>query len=1108
MKKAVAFLVFIGGLLSLHAAQFDAFKVDNSGRISVEGYEFKATLANARWRWAEQGPNFVKNAPGMPQITADSMLVKGVFDFFGEPFDFTETIKRIRPNELDVEIDFKAPAPRKTALFFYAVTIPVKELIDRGIVINGKPFRYGAKVDPANFSRHFYNKHTTVEIPLAGGVLKLSGAFYIEVMDNRKFKHENWSIRIMTDPRTGAIAAKTFRVKMVYAPYKFTTIPLKKVANTGFVDEKPADGKGGWTDQGPLNDMRSFPVKQKKFAGVRFDVTDPATNNGKGVIGLFCDPHTMHYPKSATVAVNGQKGKNIYLLHALGWEPPYGTSVGDIVVRYTDNTTDTIPVISGKDAANFWRASQRKNAIVGWTGVNDLAQICMSVSRFGIKNKPIRNVEFKASGNGIWLIAGVTLTDDVIPTKPENITIMHPTGDWLLMQNRKIVEPGSVLDLSHMQDAPAGKYGFVRNVNGKFEFENRPGKPVRFFGSNIAFDVNFMENQHCIRLADWMKAAGFNILRLHHFDHKLGKIIGKTSTTLDEKYMERLDYWVHLMKERGIYVTLDLYTIRVLAKGEVEELPNLRANCPSFKALAFISPSAMKSWEDFTRNMLTHVNPYTKLAWKDDPAIVTISCINEDTIFANIDAEPQVSNLFRKKFDEYTAQKGIKITPQNRDRYWKIFLMEIYAKGYAHMKKFLRDLGVKALLTDQNMWANIPMTIMRNDFDVVDNHYYWQHPTFLGTAWRPPLYIGNRSLIDAMGGTMASMFPCRIFGKPLTMTEWDFCNPASYSGEGFLMAGAYSALQDWDGILQFPLASTPIRIKSNKCELSADLLNDPLRSTAIRGTAMLYLREDVAAAKDAYPMVLSETYMQDGNQEEGDPLALRQLGFVGRVGSIVTPKNGKPVLPAGTRAVISMEKHWNQARVGKPVYNGLDNDLLAKLVESGAVPAGSVDVKNRIFKSSTGELILNHKEHTFQAVTPRSECFVMKQGKSLEGKYAKVENKYSYGAFFISSCDKTPLKESRRIMLLHLTDLKGNLSRFRGENFNVCESWGNNGEFLVKRGEAVITLNAPAGLKVYACNIIGQRLREVPHKRVNGKMQFVAKTNWHKDPVIVYEIAK
>ena len=65
----------------------------------------------------------------------------------------------------------------------------------------------------------------------------------------------------------------------------FFPIDIRKACNMGFKDDVAGDQKGGWTDQGN-NDMRYFPVGTQVFNGVRFQVIDPARNNGKSCLVL------------------------------------------------------------------------------------------------------------------------------------------------------------------------------------------------------------------------------------------------------------------------------------------------------------------------------------------------------------------------------------------------------------------------------------------------------------------------------------------------------------------------------------------------------------------------------------------------------------------------------------------------------------------------------------------------------------------------------------------------------------------------------------------------------------------------------------------------------
>ena len=64
---------------------------------------------------------------------------------------------------------------------------------------------------------------------------------------------------------------------------------------------------------------------------------------------------------------------------------------------------------------------------------------------------------------------------------------------WVRLRNYKDIVAGSALDFSsqHLQEAPAGKYGWLKAVGGSFEFEKRPGQACRFYGVNLCFTANY-----------------------------------------------------------------------------------------------------------------------------------------------------------------------------------------------------------------------------------------------------------------------------------------------------------------------------------------------------------------------------------------------------------------------------------------------------------------------------------------------------------------------------------------------------------------------------------------------------------------------------------------
>ena len=127
--------------------------------------------------------------------------------------------------------------------------------------------------------------------------------------------------------------------------------------------------------------------------------------------------------------------------------------------------------------------------------------------------------------------------------------------------------------------------------------------------------------------------------------------------------LDRLDYLMAKMKERGIYITTDLYVSRGIKKGilepefeaALEKAGPVSSSSGTLKAMFFLSEKAEKNFQAFAANLLNHVNPYTKLAWKDDPALLSLSLVNENTIEATVNAD--TLPLYNARFEKWLKEK-------------------------------------------------------------------------------------------------------------------------------------------------------------------------------------------------------------------------------------------------------------------------------------------------------------------------------------------------------------------------------------------------------------------------------------------------------------------
>ena len=425
---------------------------------------------------------------------------------------------------------------------------------------------------------------------------------------------------------------------------------------------------------------------------------------------------------------------------------------------------------------------------------------------------------------------GFTLTaKGPLPMVLDGPVTIVPGLEWIPLKLELVIEPGSALDFSRcgFQDAPAGKHGrlFAR-ADGQFAFEKDPLTPRRFYGVNICFNgENYLSHGESDRLADWLMRLGYNAVRIHWgYDIILVKD-RPNSFTLNPQKLEQLDYLLAALAKRGIYVTTDLFVGRPVTWKELGHDRPGNVPMDTFKILVPVVPAAFENWKAFSQALLSHVNPYTHGRYADDPAVAWLSVMNEDNLGNYVGELRKVpewnkqwnawlkgkyrtreamavawgAELKREEdFDKQTAvfpENVFNDTPRTRDTI--AFLSGVERATVLRMKAFLRGLGCQALVTNANGWTNHTCDqLTRSAYDYVDDHFYIDHPEFLGSPWQLPSRFaswqdnpnGSPASSGAAGGRGTTF--TRLLDKPFTITETCYVAPGRYRGEGGLLTGA------------------------------------------------------------------------------------------------------------------------------------------------------------------------------------------------------------------------------------------------------------------------------------------------------------------------------
>ena len=1067
MKKYFCLFIFlwIGTLWAVDTAP----RLNKYGALELDGTSWFVTFVNKNWTaffyegsWRD--PVFHRKG----ECTSGSAAFRVTIPDFPEG----ELKLALKPDgkQFRYRADVSFAAPAELASLSLEARLPEKKYAGKSLKIDGTPFVLPREKQKGLIIQR---RAAMLEIPAENGGISLRGDFELHIQDNRSYKLPSYTVRIRLTPGYGKISAASLALTVQCGEGKGIPLDLRKAANAGFADDVANDGKGGWTDQGPENDLRKLTPGKRVMKGIMFHVIDPAENGGKSCI-MLAGRARPEFPASAVCEVpEGVSGTTLYLLHAVAWP---SLRVGSIKVTYRDGSVDTFKVRGDREVGNWWGPVPYPNGEVVWTAENATAYIGLFRSRFKLRPLPVARVEFRSGKEAVWGIVGATVSDWEAPRSEEAPYFIVAGDAWREIPFYKEIRKGSALDFSDTLDAPAGKYGPLIRRGDKLVFRDRPETPVRFYGTNISGTSFYLTREQADRFADRMAACGFNQIRIHHHDEPLTETV---STRLKPKPMDQLEYLIAALKKRGIYISTDLYVSRVPDRGEIPEFPDRAIGMNEYKGLFWIMDSVYENWKEYCRAFLNHVNPYTGLALKDDPVLISLNIINEGNIDKAVNASPQVKECYRKAFLEWLAAKKLR-EPEERSgqqRLFSAFLLDTYRRRSRQMVKFIRELGVNCILADSNMLTGPMLSVMRSEYDFVDNHVYWAGPS--GT-YDVPSTCSQRSAISR-GTSPDEIFLTRLYGKPFSVSEFDFCKPNIFRAEGPLMMASYAGLQGWDMLCQFAWSHWNGDITKELVGNHFNISTDCVKALSNQLGAALFRTGSVRPAPAALVTVIGSADGLIAGQEYSMPL--NRLGRVVRLGGIVGNGTDDPLkdLPSDAVALINTGDNFPEYRGKLPVLDARKArpDYLPELKSLHVVPDELIDPESGKLNAANGQIFSNTRKQTFAVLTPECEAFILPAGENWSGKFWQVRNQKGRGVFAALSRDRQPLAESRRILLFHLTDTQAFKAEFSSPKMTRIIRWGQV-PHMAAAGSAEISLPGGKGMELYALDTAGRRLASIP----------------------------
>lgn len=296
------------------------------------------------------------------------------------------------------------------------------------------------------------------------------------------------------------------------------------------------------------------------------------------------------------------------------------------------------------------------------------------------------------------------------------------------------------------------------------------------------------------------------------------------------------------------------------------------------------------------------------------------------------------------------------------------------------MNRYFRDeLEVRSLILGSSDYlqehSNYGMVLANTELDLTDGHVYWEHPSWPGA-------VNSPMVNDPLDSTVVRLSRAATAVRPYTVTEFNNPWPSDWDCEGLPVAAAYGALQDWSALIVYTFEPKDHPGYEGYVGDAFDISHHPVKMPQMMAGALLYLRGDVAKARET----VTRTYSR-GEVEESIRLPLYESPYY-------TP--GFPLqLALEHRMRIGSFDGPKTARYSEPRRNPIVSDTGQLAWYTTPFDTGLVTVDAPYFQALVG--------------------FVKANGISTTHFAADVEN--AFCALTLASLEDAPIARTSRLLL-------------------------------------------------------------------------------------------
>lgn len=614
------------------------------------------------------------------------------------------------------------------------------------------------------------------------------------------------------------------------------------------------------------------------------------------------------------------------------------------------------------------------------------------------------------------------------------------------------------VDMSYLLEPPAGKDGAIRIEDG--HFVKPDGERFKVWGINVSSRACFPRKENAPLVAWYLARFGINCVRFHHMDNRsTGFLDGNEKDTrkLDPELLDRLDYFIAELKKQGIYTNLNLNVARQFKEGDGVRDYKLLGYA---KGVTYFDERLIELQKEFARQLLTHYNPYLESEYRNEPAVMIVEIVNENSLvetwvagrllgkntkpypgtWTDIPAsyeraltekynqwlketlsEEQLSRM-RKETDTGKGQLIPRLVPNefhsaSKERFHTeaSFYMAIEKQYFMDMYDYLKnELGVRSHIvgsSDHNHYrSGYPHLSATALMDVVDGHVYWQHPNYKEGRinGRRNFVIPNTPMVnDPLFSTVVQLSRSAVKGKPYTVSETNHPYPNEYACEGIPILVAYAALQDWDGIFFYTFEhSYPADWEAfNRGHF--DIRPDPVKMANLAAAGLMFLRGDITSAKQTIERGYSSDQVFD---------------------SILLSYKERPYFTPGFSDFLPLV-HSTRIKTldGEPTQFEIQDT-------PDTIVSDTNELNWAHFKTGSGMVTIN---------TPKTQALIghiKQQEMKTDNLSAEISN--SFASIVCNSLDNKPIDESNRLLITATAKALNSDSQWNEERTSLTK-WGN-----------------------------------------------------------------